>query len=108
VREADLFLHLATSEAYGRAIAEAMAGALPIICTPVGVARDLLRDGESVLTVPLTDAAAAGRAILRLAGDPVLRERLGRGAQAAAATLRAADRDAAMADVIVTLASPAA
>jgi glycosyltransferase involved in cell wall biosynthesis len=108
VRDADLFLHLATSEAYGRAIAEAMAGALPIICTPVGVARDLLRDGDSVVTVPAGDAAAVCAAILRLVADPALRERLGSGARVAAASLRAADRDTAMADVIATVAGTAA
>jgi glycosyltransferase involved in cell wall biosynthesis len=107
-RDADVFVHLAATEAYGRAIAEAMAGGLPIICTPVGVARDLLRDGESVLTVPARNPAAVAAAIGRLVGDAGLRARLGCGAHAAAAALRASERDGVVADLISSVVATAA
>jgi len=103
-QRADLFVHTAINEAYGRAIAEAMAGGLPIVCTPVGVARELLRDGESVLTVPIGEPEAVVAAIERLADDQALRTRLGRGARAAAATLRASSRDNQMFELIVATA----
>lgn len=53
----------------------ARAGALP----------ELVRDGESGITVPPGDAAALAGAVLRLARDPQLRRRLGEGARAVAA-----------------------
>jgi glycosyltransferase involved in cell wall biosynthesis len=108
VREADLFVHLAVNEAYGRAIAEAMAGALPIICTPVGVTNDLLRHGESVLVVPKGDPSAVAAAIETLLANPARRATLGRAAQLAAAPLRAHERDAVVSALIADVARTAA
>ena len=103
-QRADLFLHTAINEAYGRAIAEAMAGGLPIVCTPVGVARDLLRDGESMRMVPIGDHEAIVAAIEALADDQDLRARLGRAARAAASTLGASSRDNQVVELIVATA----
>lgn len=63
----------------------ALAHGMPIVTTwPQGDAPPL-QDGENVLFVPPQDPQALSAAILRLAGDPELRHRLGAGARALAA-----------------------
>jgi glycosyltransferase involved in cell wall biosynthesis len=69
----------------------ALVHGLPIVTTSAGpLAADLesaashlprLRDGENVLLVPPDDTVALAQAIARLADDPELRQRLGRGAK---------------------------
>ena len=49
-------MHPALNEAFGNAIAEAMASALPIVVTPVGVALDFLEHGRDCLVVRKSDA----------------------------------------------------
>ena len=52
------------TEAWGIAVAEAMASGLPVICTDtVGAAPDLIRAEQNGLIVPTNDAAAVGRAM---------------------------------------------
>lgn len=75
-READVFVFPSLYEGFSRAIAEAMASRLPIVCTNVGVASDALHDGESALIVPKHDAAALVTAVRRLQSDPELANRL--------------------------------
>ena len=100
LRAADIFVHTALNEAYGRAIAEAMASALPIVVTPVGVAIDLLQDGRDCLIVPKADARALALAIGRLLDNVELRKKLGGGARRVAATLTARERDAVVLDLL--------
>jgi glycosyltransferase involved in cell wall biosynthesis len=87
-RDADLFVFPSSYDGFGLAIVEAMAARLPIVVTPVGVAADALREGESALFVPKRDAHAIVRAVERLLEDEALRQRLGEGAQAAAREYR--------------------
>lgn len=75
-READAFIFPSLYEGFSRAIVEAMASRLPIVCTEVGVAGDALRNEESALIVPKRDADAVVRAINRLRSDPALANRL--------------------------------
>lgn len=47
----DVYVHYSRSEALSRAILEAMAMGLPVVATPVGFIRDVLRDGVNALLV---------------------------------------------------------
>ncbi len=82
--EADAFVFPSLYEGFSRAIVEAMASRLPIVCTNVGVASDALRHEESALIVPTHDAAGLVAAVRRLQSDPALARRLGSGAGEAA------------------------
>lgn len=75
-READVFVFPSLYEGFSRAIVEAMASRLPIVCTQVGVAGDALRNEHSALIVPKHDADALVVAVNRLRSDPVLADRL--------------------------------
>lgn len=77
---ADVFVlpsHL-PSEAFGLVLIEAMASALPVVCTALGTGTtEVARDDETALVVPPGDAQALGGAAERLLGDEALRRRLG-------------------------------
>lgn len=64
------------------ALIEAMAAARAVAATRVGGVGDVVRDGETGLTVPPRAPQAMAGAMLRLLRDPELRERLGRAARA--------------------------
>jgi glycosyltransferase involved in cell wall biosynthesis len=55
---------------------EYMASGRAIVATDLPSTAEVVRDGESALLVPPSDAAALGSAIARLRDDPALRERL--------------------------------
>jgi glycosyltransferase involved in cell wall biosynthesis len=57
------------------AILRGMAVGLPIVATAVDGNTEAVVDGETGFLVPPGDPAAAGRALVRLAGEPALRER---------------------------------
>lgn len=75
-QEADIFVFPSLYEGFSRAILEAMAARLPIVCTTVGVAADALRHEHNALIVPKRDAHAIVAAVDRLKGDPLLAQRL--------------------------------
>jgi glycosyltransferase involved in cell wall biosynthesis len=83
-RDADVFIFPSLYEGFSRAIVEAMASRLPIVCTPVGVASDALRHEESALFVPKRDAAALVAAVRRIQSDASLTQRLSAAAAEAA------------------------
>ena len=64
-------------EGMPRTLLEAAACARPLIASDVPGCRDLVRDGDNGLLVPLHDAPALARAIARLADDSALRARMG-------------------------------
>lgn len=64
-------------EGFSNVILESMAARLPMIVTDVGGNPEAVLDGETGLIVPPHDPAALGQAILRLAHDAGLRDRLG-------------------------------
>src|SRR6185503_12611893 len=76
-RDADVFVFPSLYEGFSRAIVEAMASRLPIVCTQVGVAGDALRHEKSALIVPKRDADALVAAVNRLRSNPELSQRLG-------------------------------
>ena len=84
---------VAKTEAFGVVQVEAMAAGIPVVSTnlPTGVPW-VNQDGVSGLVVPPADAGRLAAALGRLAADPDLRARLGRGAAARAADLFTRDR----------------
>lgn len=74
---ADLLVHPARQEPFGRVLLEAAASGLPIIATRVGGTAELLEDGTSARLVPPGDAAALAEAISELLGDAPLRAAFG-------------------------------
>ena len=73
------------SEAYGLVQVEAMASALPVVCTELGTGTSYVNvHGETGLVVPPRDADALQKAIVSLIGDEELRQAMGqRGRQRA-------------------------
>ena len=84
--QADVVLNLSHfQESFGRTVLEAMAAARPVVCYAWGALPELVVDGETGYLVPFRDVTAVAERIVRLAGDGVLRERMGRAAQERAA-----------------------
>lgn len=108
LRQADLFVHCSLSEGFGRAVMEALAAALPVVVTPVGLVPDLLEDGRDCLMVPTRDSRAVGDAIARLIDDVELRRRLGQAARRAADALCADRCDERHVDLVRAVARGAA
>ena len=77
----DAFLFASVTETLGLVLLEAMASGLPVIAAPAGGVRDHLRDGVNGLAYPEGDVGAMAQAMVRLAGDGALRQRLARGAR---------------------------
>jgi glycosyltransferase involved in cell wall biosynthesis len=83
----DAFAFASVTETLGLVVLEAMASGLPVIAAPVGGVREYLRDGENGLAYPEGDVAAMARAMVKLAGEWGLAQRLARGARRTAETL---------------------
>ena len=67
---ADLLVHAARQEPFGRVLLEAAAAGLPIVATSVGGTTELLSDGESARLVPPGDPAALAAAVTELLANP--------------------------------------
>ncbi|MEA2384581.1 MAG: polysaccharide biosynthesis protein PelF [Solirubrobacteraceae bacterium] len=89
-RRLDAVALTSISEAQPLALIEAMAAGVPLVATSVGGCRDLVA-GAGLLVAP-RDPAATARALLRLAADAPLRERLGAVGRARAAGRHAPER----------------
>jgi glycosyltransferase involved in cell wall biosynthesis len=66
-------------------LVRAMSAGRPVVATPVPAAREVVRDSENGLLVPIDDAGSLARALLHLCHHPEERDRLG---AAAAETAR--------------------
>jgi len=64
------------SESFSQVIGETLAAGRPLVATDVGGAREVVVDGDNGLIVPPRDSRALHDAILRVARDVHLRERL--------------------------------
>jgi glycosyltransferase involved in cell wall biosynthesis len=74
---ADIFLFPSRTDTFGQVILEAQASGLPVLAVAAGGPLSLIDDNVSgLLCAP--DAGAMSEALLRLAGSPLLRERLAR------------------------------
>lgn len=65
------------NETMGLVLLEAMQAGLPVVTTRRASIPEIVRDGETGLLVAEQNASELAEKILRLAGDPVLRARLG-------------------------------
>jgi glycosyltransferase involved in cell wall biosynthesis len=73
----DMIVLTSRHEGLPRVVMEAMAAARPVVATDVRGSRDLVRDGESGLLVPLGRPALLADALLRLLGYRALARRMG-------------------------------
>lgn len=80
---ADLLVHTAFQEPFGRVLLEASASGLPILATDVGGTSEMLHSGKEAMLVPPGDSTALLDALKQLINAPSLRTKL-----AAAARLR--------------------
>jgi len=103
-RDADVFVFPSLYEGFSRAIVEAMASRLPIVCTAVGVAADALKHEESALFVPKRSAPAIAAAVQRLRDDPALAAALAGAAAEKATDYTLAEVSRRTIDVIVDVA----
>jgi glycosyltransferase-like protein len=79
LRASDAFAFPSVKEGFGLVALEALAAELPVVASDLDVLRGYLADGESALLVPVGDGEALAGALIRVAGDSALRERLRRG-----------------------------
>jgi glycosyltransferase-like protein len=84
-RSADVFAFPSVKEGFGLAALEALAAELPVVASDIDVFRGFLADGESALLTAAGDGAALGRALLAVARDPALADRLRAGGRPVAA-----------------------
>ena len=85
-RAADVFVLPSTQEPFGTVYGEAMAMGLPVVGVAAGNLPHLATDGVEGRIVPVGDTAALARALLELARDEPLRQRMGAAARARALT----------------------
>lgn len=69
-------------EGFSNAVLEYMAAGLPSVVTDVGGNAEAVADGTCGLVVPPRDPSRLAQALLRLAKDPAMRERMGAAARA--------------------------
>jgi glycosyltransferase involved in cell wall biosynthesis len=77
---ADIYIHAAREEPWGRSITEALACGTPVVATAVGGIPEQIKDGETGFLVPKGDAEAMAVRLVCLAEDGELRRRLGKNA----------------------------
>ncbi len=75
---ADVLLHAAVSEGFCNAVIEAQAMQLPVVCSDADGLRENIVDGVTGFIVPRRDPRALADKLEQLAGDPGLRQRMGR------------------------------
>jgi glycosyltransferase involved in cell wall biosynthesis len=79
---ADAFAMPSEAEPWGLAVNEAMAVALPVVCSDaVGCAADLVRPGETGYQYPVGDLASLARCLDQLRANPDECKRMGRAGQ---------------------------
>lgn len=74
---ADIFVHASHHEAAGNVLLEAMACAIPVVCTDAGGPAEYVEHGTAGFVVPTGDSQALAAAVKRLAGNEQLRKQMG-------------------------------
>ena len=77
----DLFVQASDSEGLPNVLLEASSVGLPIVATDAGGTREVIRDGETGLLVPIDDMEGLAGAMHRAIPDIDLRRRLGSAAR---------------------------
>ena len=77
----DCLLLTSDYEGYGMAAVEALSYGLPVVMTDVGVAGEIVKNGENGIVVPVGDRTKLAEAILRLRGEKELKTKLAEGAK---------------------------
>ena len=77
----DIFVSTSHTESFGLAIAEAMASKTAVVATGTAGAREIIRDGQTGLLVPIGDADELADTLIDLLRDNDRRTRLGEAAQ---------------------------
>ncbi|MEK7463433.1 MAG: glycosyltransferase family 4 protein [Patescibacteria group bacterium] len=80
-KTADLFLLTSNYEGYGRSVIEAMTAGLPVVMTDVGLAREIVINGENGVVVPVGDTKAIVDSIGSLIDDRGKRDRFSNNAR---------------------------
>lgn len=84
VQALDVFVNCSVFEGASNAIIEAMASGIPVVATAVGGSPELVTEGENGFLVPPLAPEQLAAAMLELACDPELRQRLGENGRARA------------------------
>jgi L-malate glycosyltransferase len=84
VQMADVFLLPSESESFGLAALEALSCGVPVVASDVGGIPEVISDGETGFLAPVGDVAGMAERVLRILGDPGLRQRMSRAARARA------------------------
>jgi len=71
-------------ESFGMVLTEAFASGTPVVASDIAGYRDVVRDGEDGILVPVGDAVALGETLLELASDPERRASLAEAARESA------------------------
>jgi glycosyltransferase involved in cell wall biosynthesis len=87
------------NEAFSLVAAEAAAAGRPVVASRVGGLAEIVEDGVTGVLVPVRDPDALASALLKLAADPALVDRLGHAAKASASRFAAGPRIDAVLDV---------
>jgi glycosyltransferase involved in cell wall biosynthesis len=77
VQGADAFVLASLSEGISNAALEAMSCGLPVVSTNCGGMNEAISDGVEGFLVPPREPSAMVEALLKLARDPALRQRMG-------------------------------
>jgi glycosyltransferase involved in cell wall biosynthesis len=75
----DVFVHAPVHprmEAFGQVYVEAMAAGVPCVCTAAGIGCEYLVDGANAIVVGYQDSDAIHDGIVKVLGDPALRQRI--------------------------------
>jgi glycosyltransferase involved in cell wall biosynthesis len=81
----DLLVSASDAEGLPNAVLEAAAAGIGIVATAAGGTGEIVTDGVQGILVPVPDDAALRAGVIRLVGDPALRQRLGGAARDRAA-----------------------
>lgn len=72
----DVFVHTGEAETFCQTVQEAQASGVPVVAPAAGGPLDLVESGRTGLLYDPTDHTSLRRAVARMVGDPVLRQRL--------------------------------
>ena len=81
-KSADLFVMSSVTEGLGSTVLDAMAMGLAVVGTRAGGIPEAVEDGVTGVLVPPGQADALAQALVRVLGDPALRQRMGEAGQA--------------------------